>query len=78
MSAESQQWAELVRLYKVAKAVHETIFWRNLNKFTARFDGKAPAGATVEEIAQEEKAREALEDVQFRMRLFVEENVGPT
>jgi hypothetical protein len=33
-----------------------------------------PDGASVEEIAKEEKTREALEDVQTRMRTFVRKN----
>jgi hypothetical protein len=60
--------------YKAAKATHETIFWQNVNKLTLRFDGKAPDGASVEEIAREEKAREALDAIQDRMRVFVESN----
>ena len=74
MPTQSQEWAQLLSEYKLSKAAHETIFWQNVNKFTLRFDGRVPEGPTVEEIAKEEKAREALEDIQTRMRAFVEKN----
>jgi hypothetical protein len=74
MPTLSQDWAELCREHKAAKRAHDELFSANVAKFTVHFDGKVTAGPSLGEIAKEEKCREALEDVQARMRAFVEKN----
>jgi hypothetical protein len=74
VSDHALQWLELCRECRALKQAHDQLFWENVAKFTTHFGGSTPAGPTVEEIAREDRAREAVEDCRDRLMKFVAEH----
>jgi hypothetical protein len=74
VSKHALMWLELCRECRALKTANDELFWANVAKFTTHFDGSIPVGPTVEELAREDRAREAIEDCRDRMKGFVEKN----
>jgi len=75
--SKSQEWVNLCREHKVAKEEHDNVFSGIVAAFSAKIDGKAPAGPGLEQIEYEEKARKQLEEIRARMQSFIGANTWP-